>query len=45
MIYQVRKQGTTYVAVGADFLDRQEPERLTRQLAKRLESLGHKVTL
>jgi hypothetical protein len=31
--------------VGADFLDRQDPERLTGQLVKRLESLGHKVTL
>jgi len=45
MIYQLRKQGTTYTELGADFLDRQEPERLTRQLVKRLESLGHKVTL
>jgi hypothetical protein len=31
--------------LGADFLDRLEPERLTRQLVKRLEALGHKVTL
>ncbi len=27
------------------FLDRLEPARLTRQLVKRLEALGHKVTL
>jgi hypothetical protein len=31
--------------LGADFLDRLEPERLTRQLVKRLEALGHKVIL
>jgi transposase len=42
---QVLRKGTTYAELGADFLDRQEPERLTRQLVKRLESLGHKVTL
>jgi hypothetical protein len=31
--------------LGGDFLERLEPERLTRQLIKRLEKLGHKVTL
>jgi hypothetical protein len=31
--------------LGADFLERLEPARLTRQLVKRLEALGHKVTL
>jgi transposase len=45
IIYYVLKRGTTYTELGADFLDRQEPERLTRQLVKRLEALGHKVTL
>lgn len=45
IIYHVLKRGTTYAELGGDFLDRQEPERLTRQLVKRLESLGHKVTL
>jgi transposase len=45
IIYQVLKRGTTYAELGADFLDRLEPERLTRQLVKRLEALGHKVTL
>ncbi len=45
IIYQVLKKGETYAELGADYLDRQEPERLTRQLVKRLESLGHKVTL
>ena len=34
-----------YEELGADFLDRLVPDRLTRQLVKRLEKLGHKVTL
>jgi transposase len=45
VIYQVLKRGTTYAELGADFLERLEPARLTRQLVKRLEALGHKVTL
>ena len=45
IIYHVLKRGTSYAELGADFLDRQEPGRLTRQLVKRLEGLGHKVTL
>jgi len=45
IIYHVLKRGTTYTELGPDFLDRLEPERLTRQLIKRLEALGHKVTL
>ena len=45
IIYHVLKRGTTYQELGPDFLDRLEPQRLTRQLVKRLESLGHKVTL
>jgi glycine/D-amino acid oxidase-like deaminating enzyme len=31
--------------LGGDFFDRLEPQRLTRYYVKRLESLGHKVTL
>jgi len=45
IIYHVLKRQTTYQELGPDFLDRSEPERLTRQLVKRLEALGHKVTL
>ena len=45
MIYQVLKKGVVYAELGAAFLERLEPERLTRQLVKRLEALGHKVTL
>jgi transposase len=43
--YYVLKRGTTYAELGPNFLNRLQPERLTRQLIKRLESLGHKVTL
>ena len=43
--YHVLRRGTTYAELGADFLERLEPERLTRQLVKRLEALGNKVTL
>jgi Transposase IS116/IS110/IS902 family len=45
IIYHVLKRGTTYAELGADLLDRLAPERLVRRLIKRLESLGHKVTL
>ncbi len=45
IIYHVLKGQTPYAELGSDFLDRLEPERLTRQLVKRLEGLGHKVTL
>ena len=45
IIYRLLKDGTTYVELGPDHLDRQDPERLTQRLVKRLERLGHKVTL
>ena len=45
IMYHVLKRGTTYAELGPDFLERLEPARLTRQLVKRLEALGHKVTL
>jgi transposase len=45
IVYQVLQRGTTYAELGVDFLERLELERLTRQLVKRLESLGHKITL
>jgi transposase len=43
--YHVLKKGTTYVELGADYLARLDPERITRNLVKRLRKLGHKVTL
>jgi hypothetical protein len=45
IVYHLLKRGTTFAELGADFLERLEPTRLTRQLVKRLEVLGHKVTL
>jgi transposase len=45
IIYQVLKRGTTYQDLGPEYLERLEPERMTRQLVRRLERLGHKVTL
>lgn len=45
IIYHVLKTGLPYQELGSDYLDRLEPERLTRQLVKRLEQLGHQVTL
>lgn len=45
IFYHMLKDGTSYIELGADFFDRLDPERLTRYYVKRLESLGHKVTL
>ena len=45
IFYHMLKQGTTYQDLGAHFLDRLEPERMTRYYVKCLERLGHKVTL
>jgi hypothetical protein len=39
------EKGVPYEELGGDYLERLEPERLTRQLVKRLEQMGHKVTL
>ncbi|HMF37360.1 MAG TPA: hypothetical protein VKF17_12000 [Isosphaeraceae bacterium] len=43
--YDVLKRGTSYVELGAEFLDRLDPERTTRCLVKRLEQLGYKANL
>jgi len=45
IIYHLLKNGGTYQELGGDFLERLEPQRLTRQLVRRLEKLGHQVTL
>jgi hypothetical protein len=45
IMYHVLKEKTTYQELGADYFDRRDAERLARHLVKRLESLGHKVTL
>jgi transposase len=43
--YHVLKKGVDYKELGADYLARLDPERVTRNLVKRLQKLGHKVTL
>jgi transposase len=45
IFYHMLKDGKQYADLGADWFDRLEPQRLTRYYVKRLESLGHKVTL
>jgi hypothetical protein len=45
IVYHILKDVSVYEELGADYLDRLEPERQTRQLVRRLEKLGHKVTL
>ena len=37
--------GETYRELGSDYFQRRDPERLTRRLVARLQSLGHTVTL
>jgi len=44
-IYHVVNRGTTYQELGGDYFDRLEPERLARNLVRRLERLGHEVIL
>jgi transposase len=44
-LYHMLKTGRTYHELGADYFERQNPKALTRSLVKRLEKLGHKVTL
>ena len=45
MMYHMLKEGMDYQELGHDYLDKLEPQRLTRYLVKRLQSLGHEVTL
>jgi transposase len=44
-IYHMLKRRLPYRDLGPDYLDKLDPERLTRYFVKRLERLGHKVTL
>jgi transposase len=43
--YHVLTRKTVYKDLGPDYLDQLGADRLTHQLVKRLERLGHKVTL
>jgi transposase len=45
IIYAVLKKKGTYQELGADYLDRQDKEKLTARLLKRLEKLGVKVAV
>jgi transposase len=45
VVYQVLKRREAYRDLGPDYYDHHQPERLTRHLVRRLEQLGHKVTL
>ncbi len=45
ILYHLLKDGTPYSELGGNYFDRLQPERLTHYYVKRLERLGHKVTL
>jgi transposase len=45
VIFQLLKKQTDYRDLGADYFDRLDADRLARGLVRRLEKLGHKVTL
>jgi transposase len=45
IIYYVLKRRTTYTELGADYLDRHDKDRLLASLVRRLERMGHKVTI
>jgi transposase len=45
IFYHMLKKRASYAELGGDFFDRLEPQRLTRYYVKRLEALGHKVSL
>ena len=44
-MYYILREGVTYKKLGPAHLDEAQPLRLTHYLVKRLESLGHEVTL
>jgi len=45
MMYHMLRDNVDYHELGHDYLDELQPQRLTTYLVKRLESLGHEVTL
>jgi transposase len=45
VVYHVLSRRQPYQDLGADYLDRLEPERLAKRLVRRLERLGLKVTV
>jgi transposase len=45
VVYQMLKRGTAFEDLGADYFDRQDTDRVKRQLVAKLERLGCKVTI
>jgi transposase len=45
IVYYILKDGRSYRDLGGNYFDRLDPQRLTRDLLRRLERLGFKVTL
>jgi transposase len=45
LIYHMLKRKTTYQELGGDYFDRLDTDRLTQGLVRRLQKLGHEVTL
>jgi hypothetical protein len=43
--YFLLAEPVVYKELGGDYFDRLHPERTTRRLVRRLEQLGHQVTL
>ena len=43
--YHILRSSSSFHELGPDYFDRLDPESLTRYLVRRLEKLGHKVTL
>lgn len=43
--YHIIKDGTEYKELGANYLETRNSDALTRQLVRRLQRLGHKVTI
>ena len=45
IVYHLLRDGTVFTDLGADFYDQRHRERVERRLVRRLEALGHRVTL
>ena len=43
--YHLLKNGTVYIDLGADYFERRNEQQVQKQLVKRLERLGYKVTV
>jgi len=43
--YHLLRDGSEYIELGVDYFDQRDHEQVERRLVRRLEQLGHKVTL